>query len=118
MKELGKRIRARRERLGLTQRSVARPLGRTHSWLSAIEHGTGNPSAELLTALAVALSDDPAEYLRLAGRTVLRAEDIVPLAALDPRVSEAIEAAVARGFDRLVSRLESVLDRIAAQGAQ
>lgn len=102
MKQLGKRILARRTRLGITQSALARKVGRTHGWLSAIENGqAGDTPSELLTALAIELGEDPAEYLRLAGRAVLVAEGVIPTAPLDPRVIGAIEAAVERSIRRV-----------------
>lgn len=109
MKELGRRIKARRTKLGMSQTALAATVGRKHPWLSGLEKGEGNPSAEIITALAVELGDDPAEYLRLAGRTVLRAESVVPT-NLDPRVSQAIDDAVSKAMDRLADRLIAFLD--------
>ena len=95
----------------LTQVELARRVGRTHGWLSAIENSSaGEVPAELLTALAVELHDDPGDYLRLAGRAVLRAESVLPTASLDPRVLSAIDDAVSRAIDRLGDRLVEFLD--------
>lgn len=85
-------------------------MGKSRTWLVAIEKGAGNPKAEDLAGLATTLSEDPAEYLRLAGRTVLRAEGVTPLPALDPRMTQAIDEAVNRAFDRLTDRLIDLLD--------
>lgn len=112
MKELGRRVKTKRIRLGLTQTQVATSVGRKHPWLSAIENGkAGTVPAEILTLLAVQLGDDPAEYLRLAGRAVLQAEHVVPAPALDPRVSAAIDEAVSRAMDRFGDRLLEFLDQ-------
>lgn len=119
MKQLGKRIRARRIILGLTQKQLAGRVGRTHGWLSAIEHGTaGGVPAEKLTALAIQLGENPADYLRLAGRAVLQAENVTPVPGLDPRVSEAIDEAVTRAMDRLGDRLEALLRELLPGGGQ
>jgi transcriptional regulator with XRE-family HTH domain len=67
---LGKRVRQRRLALRKTQEEVAGEVGRSHSWLVALEHGDGNPPAEVLTALAVALAEDPREYLRPVARAL------------------------------------------------
>ena len=110
MKQLGKRIRARRTLMGMTQSQLAGRVQRTHGWLSAIENGTaGEVPAELLTALAIELGESPRDYLRLAGRAILQAEGITPAPALDPRISGAIDSAVERAMDRLGDRLESLL---------
>lgn len=118
MRELGKRIKARRLRLGIAQQELARRVGRTHGWLSAIENGkAGEVPAELLTALAVELGEDPADYLRMAGRAVLRAEDIIP-GELDPRVVAAIDQAVERGMDRFADHLlDRLVQRLREQGS-
>lgn len=110
MKELGRRIKSRRVKLSLTQGDLASRVGRKHPWLSALEKGSGNPSAEIITALAVELGEDPADYLRLAGRTILRAEGVVP-SNLDPRISAAIDDAVGRAMDRMADRLIEFLDQ-------
>lgn len=110
-KELGHRIRARRERLGLTQSVVADAVDRSHSWLSALENGKDlQPPSELLTSLALVLDDDPGAYLRLAGRVALVAEGLVPMSPLDPRISAEIEEAVGRAMERLSDRLIAFLD--------
>jgi transcriptional regulator with XRE-family HTH domain len=111
VKELGRRVRARRLKLGKSQSAIARAVGRSHSWLSNLENGKGGDvPAEVLTALAIELSEEPTDYLRLAGRAVLRAEGVTPV-DLDPRVVAAIDQAVERGMDRLMDRLA---ERVAA----
>lgn len=108
--ELGKQAKRRRLALRKTQEEVAAEVGRSHSWLVALEQGKGNPPAEVITALAVALAEDPRDYLRMAGRVSLTAEDIVPAkAGLPPEVAAAIEQAVARGLAPLVERLDQLL---------
>lgn len=105
MKDLGRRVRARRLALGKSQTAVASAVSRGHAWLSALENGKGGEvPAEVIVALAVELAESPAEYLRLAGRAVLRAEDVLPV-ELDPRVLATIEKAVDRAFDRFGDRL-------------
>jgi transcriptional regulator with XRE-family HTH domain len=118
VKELGRRIRARRVKLGLTQTELATRVGRGHPWLSAIEHGRGGEvPAEILTALAVELGESPVEYLRLAGRAVLQAENVIPT-DIDPRLGGAIEAAVDRAMGRLGDRLEVLLRELLGGGAR
>lgn len=119
MKQLGRRILARRTLLGMTQEQLASKVSRTHGWLSAIENGlAGDTPSDLLTALAIELGEDPAEYLRLAGRVVLTAENIIPAAALDPRITAAIESAVERSMNRLGDRLEVLLHELLPGGAR
>ncbi len=119
MKELGKRILRARLARKMTQADLAGRVGKTHGWLSAIENGkAGVVPAEMLTALAIELGDEPGDYLRLAGRMVLQAEGVVPASALDPRVSAAIESAVERSMDRLGDRLETLLRELLPGGAR
>lgn len=72
--ELGRRLRARRRRLGLSVRGVAAAAGLSPSYVSALEAArnptTGRPAApslRVLTAVAGALSLPAAELLDLAG---------------------------------------------------
>jgi transcriptional regulator with XRE-family HTH domain len=119
VKALGKRVKARRTLLGMTQAELAGKVGRTHGWLSGIENGTGGETpAEVLSALAIELGDDPADYLRLAGRAVLTAEDVIPVPPIDPRISAAIEGAVERSMERLGDRLETLLRELLPGVAQ
>lgn len=53
--EIGKRVRARRESLGLTQNELAGELGVTHQHISRIEGGHAVPSLDLLVGLAAKL---------------------------------------------------------------
>lgn len=50
-KAVGKRIRARRLELGLTQRSIGEP-GSSYAYISRIESGERSPSIEALIAIA------------------------------------------------------------------
>lgn len=86
-------------------------MGRGHSWLVALEKGTGNPPAEVITGLAVKLGEDPADYLRMAGRAVLTAEGVIPARVTDlpPDTAAAVELAVARALAPLVDRIDQLL---------
>jgi transcriptional regulator with XRE-family HTH domain len=53
--EIGKRVRTRREALGLTQNELAGELGVTHQHISRIEGGSATPSLDLLVGLAAKL---------------------------------------------------------------
>lgn len=111
MKEFGRHIKRRRLQLGLTQSQVASEVGRSHSWLVALERGDGNPPAEVITGLAVTLDEDPQDYLRMAGRAVLTAEKVVPIraAGLPPETAAAVERAVAQAVAPLVDRIDRLL---------
>ena len=50
--DVGERIRARREELGLTQAQLADELGVTHQHVSGIESGISAPSLDLLVRIA------------------------------------------------------------------
>ncbi|MDR2529412.1 MAG: helix-turn-helix transcriptional regulator [Synergistaceae bacterium] len=57
-RSIGTNIRARRLELGLNQEELAKILGLTQANVSRIESSTKGPSAEMLIALAEALSCD------------------------------------------------------------
>lgn len=111
MRELGKRIRKRRLLLGLSLKQIAAAANRSHGWLLNVERGIGNPPSEALTAIAVALGDDPKEYLRLAGRVSLTAADVTPLTRpeLPAGMTEAIGQALAAQLEPLIARIEAQL---------
>jgi transcriptional regulator with XRE-family HTH domain len=112
VKELGRRIKKRRLSLGLSLKDVAAAANRSHGWLYAIEQGTGNPTAESLTAVAVKLGDDPREYLRLAGRVALTAADMAPVSKPDvpPGFAAAIADAVAEEMRPLLERVDRLIE--------
>lgn len=96
-RDLGRHVRTRRLRLKLTQKQLGRGVNRSHSWVSNLENGkAGAIDATVITALAVALDEDPATYLRMAGMTVLTAERVVPAggSALPVGLVEAIRQAM------------------------
>lgn len=61
---LGKKIRARRQKLGITQEELADRAGVHPTYLSAIERGERNPALENLYAIATALDVTLAELFR------------------------------------------------------
>lgn len=67
MKEFGTRLRALREKAGLTQRELARLAGIEAMQISRYERGVGYPAVETLLALAKTLDVD-LDYL-LLGKT-------------------------------------------------
>lgn len=111
MKELGKRIRARRVKLGYSLKRVAGVAGKSHGWLFAIEKGQGNPKAEDITAIALELGEDPKEYLRLAGRVSLAASGVTPLTQpeIPAGMAQAIGAAVAAEMRPLLDRIDQLV---------
>lgn len=101
----------RRLTMKMSQAKVASLVSMSRPWLVDIEKGRGNPPAEKITALAIALGEDPREYLKLAGRVALTADDLVParVAALPPETAAAVERAVARALEPFVERMDRLL---------
>ena len=80
-KAVGKRIRARRLELGLTQRSIGEP-GSSYAYISRIESGERSPSIEALisiaeklqtTALALLIGDEHGRCPVCVGAPTLKA---------------------------------------------
>lgn len=109
--DFGRHVKRRRLALGLTLNEVSASVGRSRAWLIDVEKGRGNPPAEVITALATALSDDPKDYLKRTGRVALTAADLVPARVTDlaPETAAAIERAVAQGLQPLVERIDRLL---------
>lgn len=64
---LGRNVRERRAKLGLSQEEVAFRAGMKRSYLSDLERGVRNPTVRALGRLAVALELDASELLRFEG---------------------------------------------------
>jgi transcriptional regulator with XRE-family HTH domain len=67
---LGRLLRQHRDRVGLTQRELAQHVKRAQPWISRVERGKTQPTAEEIRWLAAALSLDAvqtAEVIKLAG---------------------------------------------------
>lgn len=96
----GTLIRQQRERLGLSQRSLARRAGTTQAAVSRIERGLTAPTWETVRALLLAMGCEPeVRARRLRGRW-----DPVHLAALRERSpAERLELAISA--NRLAGRL-------------
>lgn len=62
-KEIGRRIAARREQLGLKQSEVEERADLSDKYLSNIERGISIPSTEVIMRLASALETTPNEFL-------------------------------------------------------
>jgi transcriptional regulator with XRE-family HTH domain len=89
----------------MTQVDLAIAVGRSHGWVSALEAGDSNPPAEVITALAVALGDKPEDYLQLAGRAVLRAENVVPATRRITLTEGELEAMLTRAAETSVRQV-------------
>lgn len=111
VKELGRTIKRSRLRMGLTQDELGKRVGRTHGTISNLELGrTDRPPVELLTAIALELGDRPEDYIRLAGRAVLTAADVIPA---DRRPAEAKPT-----ITLTPDELEELLERAASRAIQ
>jgi transcriptional regulator with XRE-family HTH domain len=65
-RNLGEFLKARREALGLTRRSLAQRLGVEASYIAYIEMGRRRPSLKLIAGIADTLGEDRQEVLLLA----------------------------------------------------
>ena len=65
--EIARRIRSARARAGFTRKQLATASGASERYLVHLEAGTGNPSVEMLLAIANALAISMAELLPLGG---------------------------------------------------
>ena len=64
----GAAVRARRERLGLSQEAFAHKADLERSYVSGIERGRRNPTLKAISRLAKALRTKPSRLLAAAGR--------------------------------------------------
>jgi len=62
--DLGRNLRAARERLGLTQEQVSERSGVQAGEVSRIEHGKRDPKVSTLEKLAAAVEVEPGDLLR------------------------------------------------------
>lgn len=65
--EIAQRIRSARSRAGLTRKQLATAAHASERYLATLEAGTGNPSVEMLVAIADALNIATAELLPAGG---------------------------------------------------
>ena len=65
--DIAQRIRSARARAGFTRKQLAAASGASERYLAHLEAGTGNPSIEMLVAIAQALGIAAAELLPLGG---------------------------------------------------
>jgi hypothetical protein len=98
--EVGRRIRDRRLKLGLTQLEVAHGISRTRAYVSALERGVEwDPDADVLVALAVQLGWPGEHILSLLGRPHFPAD---VRQNVGPVVLAAITAAVRLEIERVL----------------
>jgi transcriptional regulator with XRE-family HTH domain len=65
--EFGRRIRARREKLGWSQMALAEEVGLHFTYISSVERGERNISLQNIVRLAVALKVDAATLVKGLG---------------------------------------------------
>jgi XRE family transcriptional regulator, aerobic/anaerobic benzoate catabolism transcriptional regulator len=65
--QVGQRIRAARAKAGVTRKQLAAASGASERYLAHLEAGTGNPSVDMLSAIAGALDIALADLLPLGG---------------------------------------------------
>lgn len=90
--EIAERIRSARARTGFTRKQLASASGASERYLAHLEAGTGNPSVEMLLAIADALGMAMADFLPMGGeRDAAVAQAAQLLRRLPPeRVREAL----------------------------
>lgn len=90
--DVAQRIRSSRARAGLTRKQLAAASGASERYLATLEAGTGNPSVEMLMAIADALNLAMAELLPMGGeRDLAICRAAAQLRRLSPeRVREAV----------------------------
>lgn len=92
--EIAQRIRGARARAGFTRKQLAAASGASERYLAVLEAGTGNPSVEMLLAIADALGIALAELLPMGGeRDAVLAQAAQSLRRMAP---EQIREALAR----------------------
>src|SRR5215468_2509592 len=72
LEDVGRNVRARRMRLGLSQRELAARADLSVRFLAQLEHGEGNISLARFAAVAAALGVEMADLLRPRPRTEAR----------------------------------------------
>jgi XRE family aerobic/anaerobic benzoate catabolism transcriptional regulator len=91
--DVGVRIRAARAKAGLTRKQLAALSGASERYLAHLEAGTGNPSVDMLIAIAGALHMAVADLLPMGGeRSVLREQAANFMRRLPPgRLEQVLE---------------------------
>lgn len=83
-------------------RGLASRSGVSAETIYRLFNGVGQPDLATITALAVALGEKPEDYLQLAGRAVLRAENVVPATRMITLTDGELEAMLTRAAERAV----------------
>lgn len=97
-KDIGGRIRSRREYLGLGQADIAAKFGRTRGWATSIENGVNTISAPDLIRMAVVLRCPPSYLLGEAvSATEVEEVELIELWRLVPVETRPMFMAAIRG---------------------
>jgi len=90
--EIAQRIRAARSRAGLSSKQLAAASGASERYLATLESGSGNPSVEMVMAIAEALNVPMVELLPMGGeQDLVVSQAAAQLRRLPPdRVREAL----------------------------
>lgn len=118
MTPFGMKIRALRSERGITQKQMARAIGVSPAYLSALEHGhRGQPSWELLQRIIGFFNiiwDDAEDLQRLAAVSHPRVTiDTAGLSAEATALANNLAKSIARLRKDDIERLQSVLDETA-----
>ncbi|MEY2928003.1 MAG: hypothetical protein RL367_2480 [Pseudomonadota bacterium] len=106
---IGARIRAARAKAGVTRKQLAAASGASERYLAHLEAGTGNPSVEMLGAIAGALDWAVADLLPDGGeRTAAEAGAAAMMRRLPPEKRAAMIAWMQRPFDAGGSRANRI----------
>lgn len=104
--DLGRYIKAQREIAQLSVRHLARMAEVSDSYLSQIERGRHQPSAQVLTNIAKGLSLSPDVLFRMAGWLPTESADnrnaVIDAISADTRLSEAQRSALVQTYKSMV----------------
>jgi XRE family transcriptional regulator, aerobic/anaerobic benzoate catabolism transcriptional regulator len=107
--DLAQRIRSARARIGLTRKQLASASQASERYLATLETGGGNPSVEMLIAIAEALNIPPAELLPMGGeRDQLTANAAMQLRRLSPERIRDVMAQIGRPVEGSVDKAHRI----------
>jgi XRE family transcriptional regulator, aerobic/anaerobic benzoate catabolism transcriptional regulator len=107
--DLAQRIRSARARIGLTRKQLATASQASERYLATLETGGGNPSVEMLIAIAEALNIPPAELLPMGGeRDPLTANAAMQLRRLSPERIRDVMAQIGRPVEGSVDKAHRI----------
>jgi XRE family transcriptional regulator, aerobic/anaerobic benzoate catabolism transcriptional regulator len=107
--DLAQRIRSARARIGLTRKQLATASQASERYLATLETGGGNPSVEMLIAIAEALNIPPAELLPMGGeRDQLTANAAMQLRRLSPERIRDVMAQIGRPVEGSVDKAHRI----------